>query len=72
MVNLIWYLTLLCEKEVCLLCAGVECVRLRESVVRTRALRAYRFLSVRVPTSTSYVSLVSSLLRLYHGAKACG
>ena len=41
--SLIWYLTLVCEKEVCLLCAGSECVRFkRESVVRT----AERFHSV--------------------------
>lgn len=72
MVNLIWYLTHVCEKEVCLSCAGLECVRLRESVVRTRALRAYRFLSVRVSAFAPYASLVSGLLQLSHGAKARG
>ena len=46
MVSLFWsvmtMMMFVCEKEVCLLCAGVECERSVEREVRSRATRSER------------------------------
>lgn len=62
MVSLIWYMMMMtmmlyvCEKEVCLLCAGGECERYRESVVRTRVPRAN--LSVSLSGNLGFLALL--------------
>ena len=53
-----------CEKEVCLLCAGGECERYRECGVRTRVPRAnfecFSFRKLRVSRCPASSVLVSS------------
>lgn len=72
--SLIWYMMMMmmtmmlyvCEKEVCLLCAGGECERYRESVVRTRVPRANFecFSSRKLRVSRSASSFLVSSSRL--------